>query len=131
MDFVYEQHWCGVLGEYSAGFCGIYHLSYLLNPGTDGAEREKISLASVCNDLGKRRLSHTGRPPQYKGTEIAALYHVPEYAALADQMFLAYIIVQTMRTQAFGKGREKSCHYLISFLYERRRLCWIRSNASK
>ena len=126
-----EKYRRSILGENPAGPGGVDNFPDFLHSRADGTEGEKLPFAGIGYDSCKGGLAYARRAPQYEGTQVAALYHVAEYATLADQMPLAYIIVERMRPKTFRKRRKETCHYLISFLYERRRLCWMRSNASK
>ena len=131
VNLVDEKYGRSILGENPAGPGGVDNFPDFLHSRADGAEGEKLPLAGIGYDSRKRGLAYARRAPQNEGTQVAALYHVAENATLADQMPLAYIIIERMRPKTFRKRRKETCHYLISFLYERRRLCWMRSNASK
>ena len=79
----------------------VNHIPHLFHTTRHRTQRIERSLKLVRNDTGKGRLAHTRRTPQDETSDVTALDHLSQDRSLAHQMFLAYILVQILRTQSF------------------------------
>ena len=124
VDFIDEEHGGEPAGEdgTAAGFFD--DVTDILHTRTDGGKGEEIPRKGAGDDVGQRRLSDTGRSPEDKGGEIAALDHFPEDTAGPDKVLLTDIIVQCFRPHPLRKGREggrapilkRISHFIYNYL---------------
>ena len=62
-------------------------------------------------DFREGGLAHSRRSPQDERGDMPRLYHAAEYASLAHEVLLPYVVVERFRAQPFGQ-RFKHSHIL-------------------
>ena len=107
VDFVDEQDRSAPLAEQTRPPGFLEHLPDILDAGRDCGEGIELAAHRFGDDMGQGRLSYAGRAPENERRQVPALDHLAEDAAFPDQMPLAHILVQRIRTHPFRKGREQ------------------------
>ena len=75
----------GALGSKQGTAFGLVNdVPHIFYAGRDGGQLIKIAVQRLGNDVGERRFSNAGRPPEYEGGKIPAFNHRPENAARSD-----------------------------------------------
>ncbi len=80
-----------------------HHLLDFLDAAHHRGEFNEAGLGDLGDDLGQRRLAHTGRSPQNHGPCVVPLDFHPQRFARTEQMLLAYVVVQGARTHSLGE----------------------------
>ena len=107
VNFVDEKDGSPFLVEEGIAPSLVKHFPHILHPGHHGTQGVEIPIQGFRNDMGQGGFPHARRPPENEGTEVPALYHLPQNAAFAHQMPLAHILVQGAGTHPL---RERGQH---------------------
>ena len=100
MDFVDKQNWTGVVEESVAlGF--LNDLAHILHTAGYGTERIEGSFELFGNDCSQCGFAHSRRSPKNETGDTFGLNHLTQNTTLANQMWLANIVVKRRRTHTF------------------------------
>src|SRR5262245_1355377 len=97
MDFVDEENRAAAV-EREAVASLVDDLPELLHPREHRRERHELGACRVREKMRERRLAGAGRTPEDQRVEHAALDHLAQDAAWAEQMLLTDELVERRRT---------------------------------
>ena len=86
MDFIDKDN--DAFAVHAAAIRLLHDRTDVLDPARHRREIDEFCLRLRCDDLGKRRLSDTGRSPEDHGGDMVAFDETAQHLSLAEKMFL-------------------------------------------
>jgi len=79
------------------------YLLDILDSRQDSTDCHEVGVCFLCNDLGQRGFSDSGRPPKDHGWDLVGFNALSKKASLAQEVFLAHNIPQAARSYPIRK----------------------------
>ena len=101
MDFVDEEN--GALAQAAQLFRVGHHGFDFLDAAEHGAEGDELAAGHARNQFRQRGLAHARRAPENNRRQLIALNLPPQRLLRPQNMLLADVIFQALRTHALGQ----------------------------
>ena len=111
VNLVYEENWSRPRTEQAPRTGFVNHFTHFLHTRTDRRKSVEFTSRRLGHNTCKRGFAHPRRSPKYERSEVAALNHIAQNAALTDKMSLPHITIQAVGTHSLWK---RGWHYSIS-----------------